>query len=235
MPKFDQQKTKQQLFHLSISFAIILICMTYMHYLHDWSQIGNLWSSLIVPVIFIGEILKVILARYYIKFEDSVLNQKQRQKKTAYFSIRELSGGLLLQFLSTLLISFLCIILGAPVLQNYEQTFVLSLLITLLTVSPTVMLLGAGGALQVCFCEKPDFVTKSEETALHLFKYNAIGAILGAWAGSVVAPLDWDRDWQVYPVPNVVGALLGTALCNIYACSHVLLATAKVYLNMKRS
>lgn len=128
----------------------------------------------------------------------------------------------------------MCIILGAPILQNYEQTFVLAVLLTLLTVSPTVFLLGGGGALQVWFCEKPEFLTKSEETALNLFKYNAMGGILGAWAGSLVAPLDWDRDWQAYPVPNIVGALLGSALSNIYGCSKVLYATGKVYMNRRQ-
>lgn len=32
----------------------------------------------------------------------------------------------------------------------------------------------------------------------------------GAWASSVVIPLDWNRAWQQWPIPNVVGAL---ALC----------------------
>lgn len=32
----------------------------------------------------------------------------------------------------------------------------------------------------------------------------------GAWASSVVIPLDWNRAWQKWPVPNVIGAL---ALC----------------------
>ncbi|XP_036325932.1 glycosylphosphatidylinositol anchor biosynthesis protein 11-like [Rhagoletis pomonella] len=210
--KFDQQKTKHQLFHLSISLATVLVCMTYMQFHRNWANVGNLWNSLIVPIVFTGELLKVVLARYYSRADDNALTQQQRQKRASYLTIREICGGLLLQFICTLLYAFVCIILGAPVLQNYEQTFVLALLLTLQTASPTVFLLGAGGALQVCFCEKPDTVTKSEETALGLFKYNAVGGILGAWAGSVVAPLDWDRDWQAYPIPNVVGALLGCAL-----------------------
>ncbi|EDV97570.1 uncharacterized protein C1450.15 [Drosophila grimshawi] len=233
--RFDQQKTKHQLFHVSLSLATILICMTYMQYRRNWAHLGSFWDSLIVPIVFIGELLKVILARFFGRIEDGVLTVKQRQKKAAYFTPRELLGGLTLQFLCTLLYAFICIILGAPVLANYEQTFVLSLLMTLLTVSPTVFLLGGGGALQVCFCEKPDFVTKCEDTALHLFKYNALGGILGAWAGSVVAPLDWGRDWQVYPIPNVIGALLGSALGNIYACTHVLYACGRVYMSKKRA
>uniref|UniRef100_D3TKM0 Ethanolamine-P-transferase GPI11/PIG-F n=1 Tax=Glossina morsitans morsitans TaxID=37546 RepID=D3TKM0_GLOMM len=233
--KFDSQKTKHQLFHLSISLAVVLICMTSMQYKRSWLHLGSFWNSLIIPIVFTGEMLKIILSHYYGHQDNTLLTQKQKQKKAAYFTPRELAGGLMLQFLCTLLFGFVCIILGAPVLQNYEETFILAMLLTLFSVSPIVFLLGAEGALQVCFCEKPDYLTKNEETAVELFKYNALGGMLGAWAGSVVAPLDWDREWQVYPVPNVVGALLGSALANIYACSRVLYATGKVYINKKRS
>lgn len=219
--RFDALKTKHQLFHVSISLGVILICMTYMQYRRNWSHLGSFWGSLIVPIVFTGEMLKVILCFYYGRLEDPTLTQKQKQRKASYFTPKDLAGGLLLQFLCTMLYCFICIILGAPVLQSYEQTFVLSLLLTLLSVSPTVFLLGGGGALQVCFCEKPDFLTKTEETALNLFKYNALGGILGAWAGSIVSPLDWDRDWQTYPIPNVVGALMGSALGNIGNVFHI--------------
>jgi len=40
----------------------------------------------------------------------------------------------------------------------------------------------------------------------------ALGALVGAWAGAVPIPLDWDREWQKFPVTIVVGAYLGWAL-----------------------
>lgn len=39
--------------------------------------------------------------------------------------------------------------------------------------------------------------------------YPALGAIWGAWIGALVIPLDWDRPWQAYPNPCVVGACVG--------------------------
>ncbi|KAI5467174.1 GPI biosynthesis protein family Pig-F-domain-containing protein [Mariannaea sp. PMI_226] len=36
-----------------------------------------------------------------------------------------------------------------------------------------------------------------------------IGAVVGAWLGAVPIPLDWDRDWQKWPVTIVVGTYLG--------------------------
>lgn len=32
---------------------------------------------------------------------------------------------------------------------------------------------------------------------------------VGAWLGAIPIPLDWDRDWQKWPVTIVVGAYLG--------------------------
>lgn len=40
----------------------------------------------------------------------------------------------------------------------------------------------------------------------------ALGALLGAWVGAVPIPLDWDREWQRWPVTVVVGAYGGWAL-----------------------
>lgn len=34
------------------------------------------------------------------------------------------------------------------------------------------------------------------------------GYIIGAWAGCVVVPLDWQKKWQEWPIPNVIAGLL---------------------------
>ncbi|KAF8246498.1 PIG-F-domain-containing protein [Wilcoxina mikolae CBS 423.85] len=37
----------------------------------------------------------------------------------------------------------------------------------------------------------------------------AVGACVGAWAGAVPIPLDWDREWQRWPVTILTGAYAG--------------------------
>lgn len=37
----------------------------------------------------------------------------------------------------------------------------------------------------------------------------SIGSFLGAWLGAVPIPLDWDRDWQKWPITIVTGAYAG--------------------------
>lgn len=36
-----------------------------------------------------------------------------------------------------------------------------------------------------------------------------LGGFLGAWLGAVPIPLDWDREWQKWPVTIVTGIYIG--------------------------
>ncbi|KAF9303403.1 hypothetical protein BGZ74_003804 [Mortierella antarctica] len=61
------------------------------------------------------------------------------------------------------------------------------------------------------------FIHNSPETFTEAALYcQGMMAIFGAWLGSIVIPLDWDRPWQAWPVPCVLGAFLfymiGTAV-----------------------
>ena len=40
----------------------------------------------------------------------------------------------------------------------------------------------------------------------------SLGTLVGAWAGAVPIPLDWDREWQKWPITIVTGAYIGYAL-----------------------
>ncbi|KAK6329684.1 Glycosylphosphatidylinositol (GPI) anchor assembly protein [Orbilia brochopaga] len=40
----------------------------------------------------------------------------------------------------------------------------------------------------------------------------ALGACLGAWLGAVPIPLDWDREWQKWPVTIIAGMYAGYAV-----------------------
>jgi len=231
--KFDHEKVKQQLVYITISLGTIIGCMIYTNGGKNWSILGK-FESLILPIVFVGLIIKVISTKYYTGKEKDILTQQKNKRKSIYLPPREIIGGLILQLVCCLLYAFICIILGAPVLQNYEETFVLALLLTITTVSPAVLILGGSGALQLCFCEKVEYYSKSDEIALSIHKYELMGTLVGAWAASVVSPLDWDRDWQAYPIPNVVGALLGNAIANLIVCTKVLLSTAKMFLRKSK-
>lgn len=115
----------------------------------------------------------------------------------------------------TIIYSAVCILMGAPFQANHEETLVLSTLLTSLTILPIGLYLGPSGTLQYLFYDTFELSSRDEVALLEYLQYNAVATLIGAWSGSVVAPLDWDREWQKYPIPNMVGGLIGFGIANI--------------------
>lgn len=116
--------------------------------------------------------------------------------------------------LSISLFHISAILLGAPVLESFRSTLFFSILMTILTFTPSILLDGSMlPVLLKIFSEGRYKMTP--EVDMH---EPVIGTIIGAWCGAFVIPLDWDRPWQEWPIPCSVGAVLG---CSI---GHLILA-----------
>ncbi|KIW03874.1 uncharacterized protein PV09_05170 [Verruconis gallopava] len=106
--------------------------------------------------------------------------------------------------LGTPLFLFLTVLFGAPITTHIPHTVLLAAHLSLLTALPIIYTRGidrstwrAVGAL----------LLPIDETF-----GAAVGACLGAWVGAVPIPLDWDRDWQRWPVTVLTGAYVGWAV-----------------------
>lgn len=103
---------------------------------------------------------------------------------------------------ATALLSVPCtiivILFGAPLVEHIKETWLLSLHVSFLAY-PAIY--------SVFNC---DF-------KVGLWKKYYIFIVVGGWLSCVVIPLDWDRDWQVWPIPVVVGtylaAFIGYSIC----------------------
>lgn len=92
--------------------------------------------------------------------------------------------------LLTLPAVLIIILFGAPVTEKWKETWML--------------------ALHCCYLAHPAiYQVFNCDFKVGLWKKYFIMIVVGAWASCVVIPLDWDRDWQAWPVPVVVGAYLG--------------------------
>lgn len=57
------------------------------------------------------------------------------------------------------------------------------------------------------------YVYISPTTTSEIFAYTqAVCALSGAWIGAIVLPLDWDRDWQAWPISCVISTYVGHAV-----------------------
>jgi len=135
----------------------------------------------------------------------------------------------------------LLVVFGAPIASYHIQTFLLALLLSLLTYFPTARVLGSpsiamfkDGQADVMlrftwvriFAEfKPR--TDTERALL----YPVVGTMIGAWCGVIPIGLDWDRPWQAWPLTPAYGAIFGHVLGSLAAflvSSVYLLAQANV-------
>lgn len=204
----------------TLSIALNATFFAYLVYADRFYDIGKCWSSFVLLLLPTIELLKHYYVRQAFQLDTAaasrVTNQpgqhsgksgsKYQQKRPSV--AREVGGLLFILLLSVIFYGFICLILGAP-LNQYEETVSLASTLTTLTIFPIVLFIGYSETFQLLFSETFELRGPLANSYLTLLKNNCIGVILGAWGASVVAPLDWDRPWQVYPVPNVVGAIGG--------------------------
>lgn len=95
----------------------------------------------------------------------------------------------------------LFILFGAPFLTHTSHTFLCCAHFAILAVFPIFYVRGVDAeALQAVL---------GVSAPLDSTFGGLLGAVVGAWLGAVPIPLDWDREWQKWPVTIVAGTYLG--------------------------
>ncbi|KAI0472603.1 glycosylphosphatidylinositol anchor biosynthesis protein [Xylariaceae sp. FL0804] len=95
------------------------------------------------------------------------------------------------------------VLFGAPLLTHGAHTALLALHVALLALPAPLYARGVdGGAWRELLSARAPLDEASAGLA---------GAVAGAWLGAVPIPLDWDRDWQRWPVTVLAGAYAGYA------------------------
>ncbi|KAI0399803.1 GPI biosynthesis protein family Pig-F-domain-containing protein [Xylaria palmicola] len=108
--------------------------------------------------------------------------------------------ALVLSVVSAGALHVLLVLFGAPFLTHLPHTFLCALHLSLLGLYPLFYTRGVSGR---------DWVEILGARAPFDEAFGGlIGAGVGAWLGAVPIPLDWDREWQKWPV---------TILCGVYA------------------
>ncbi|XP_055532965.1 uncharacterized protein LOC129723045 [Wyeomyia smithii] len=226
-PKSRSKFSPTTKLYINVSILSIALNATFFSYLIHSDKlydVGKCWSSYVVMLLPGMELLKHQYVRKVLQLEgvSNVTNSQQSTKAAGgkYQSkrvspLKEVGGFAFLMVLSVLFYGFICLILGAP-LDQHEETTALAVTLTVLTIFPIVLFIGHSETMQLLFSETFELRTPISNSYLTLLKNNCVGVILGAWGASVVAPLDWDRPWQVYPLPNVVGAVGGAFGMNVF-------------------
>lgn len=149
-------------------------------------------------------------SRYAQKTNGATVKKWLSEKK-----IKEVVKGLVFIVLVTSSYFIIAVLFGAEFLSKNEETFMLSILLTVLTALPPCIHLGPNFALAAILGDETNSLNPLSPVLQHVVRVT----LLGAWLGAFVIPLDWDRPWQEWPVPCCVGALMG------YVAAH---ATAMI-------
>lgn len=225
-----QGTAKLQLSNILISYGIILLCA--LHLFH-FKHVFNIGTSKCLYIIGGLEITRWLTNKYgfkvsatskegnYIASGSSTIRSNAK-KPTIVSTFKYVLKIIIIFITFTIFFAFSCILMGASVIGNYEETFELSVMLTLLTIMPIALYLGPTAFIQYISFDFCELSSRNEMALLEYLEYSAMASLIGAWCGSAVAPLDWDRDWQKYPTPNIIGGLCGFTLAN----THTLLLVA---------
>lgn len=182
-------------------------------------EAGKYKFAAVISFILVAELLKHFACAVYLKTNDINLSKKFGDRTVSsvirtMFGKSKLKDGLK-NVVVTSLVMFvyfiIAILYGAEVFNKYEETFMFSSLMAVLTIFPACINLGPQSVFALVLGSKP--VNKLEA----LLYQNLYFTVVGAWLGAFVIPLDWDRPWQVWPIPCSCGALTG------YFLSHIII------------
>lgn len=109
--------------------------------------------------------------------------------------------SLILATFTVPLLHTIFILFGAPLLTHAAETLLCSATLAVLAVFPVFYTHGVDSKAWKAVC---GISAPMDETFCGFW-----GGIAGAWLGAVPIPLDWDREWQKWPVTIVVGIMGG--------------------------
>lgn len=236
-------RTKLRFVQTTISFASLAACFAYLYVFDALLQIGQLYQSLVILILFLAELMKCVVNRKILNVNSCIkASELPGQNQPNTIKGPSVSKKLTVFFYSSLLLgaavvfaAFVCILFGAPLLTDLDKTLALAVQLTTVSILPFVLFIGPSGTIQYILCDNFVLATKNQTGYLDLMHYNAVFTLFGAWASSAAAPLDWDRPWQAYPVPNMCGALVGLLVGNLYTFTLAIFASFKKRTESKRS
>ncbi|QSL66489.1 hypothetical protein MERGE_000869 [Pneumocystis wakefieldiae] len=98
------------------------------------------------------------------------------------------------------------VLYGASAVASLLETLLSALHLTALGILPLICIFGlhTGKYMELLSLELD--LQNPQNLVLTLGFY---GTFLGSWVGAIPIPLDWNKGWQQWPIPVVIGAYLG--------------------------
>ncbi|KAK0079284.1 hypothetical protein PV325_001441 [Microctonus aethiopoides] len=186
----------------------------------------NVGTYKFIPILMIlmfAEVIKLSFSLFYndpysLTKIDSRLISGSRTKKSWTKVLKEILKFLVLIFIISIIYYIIIVLFGAPLSTHHEETTMLTVTLSTLTFVPPCLHLGVDIALPLLTGDQPF----KNNIVIEAMSRNIKLTLLGTWLGAIVLPLDWDRPWQVWPIPCVIGALIGYMIAHYITLIKVL-------------
>lgn len=186
----------------------LLLFLMYCHIIFD---IGRYKCFPAMVYVIIAECLKLKMfpGSEYLNLRDS---KSSKVKKHRYKDkLMEFLKCSVLIIAMVMLYFILSVLFGAAIFENHEETLMFSLLLGILTVVPSCLNFGSNCTISLLI----DLMGNYRDTLVSCAARSIRLTLFGAWAGAIFIPLDWDREWQIWPIPCSLGAIAGYAYSNL--------------------
>lgn len=189
-----------------LSTILFFLCYTETLY-----TIDKYYSVVLIAAIAVMEYFKLFLNtnlnENFAMSKDT--NMKRKKGFSLKIKLKEIFKSAYVFIGAAALFYMLAVLFGAPLFLEYEKTLTFAVLLSTLAILPSCLNLGADNTVAL--------ITGVKVTAYmsDMMLKNLQLTLIGAWLGAVVIPLDWDRPWQVWPIPCCTGAVIGCAVANI--------------------
>jgi len=198
-----------------VYFPIIVWVLYSANYLYS---IGKYSFFPVIGIILVAECGKYLIGTYHLvrrnipgtgRYDEKYIIMPIKKNSTKN-RIKEGMKSFLLIITMTVIYYTIAVLFGAEILNKYEETVMLSILLCVLTVFPACLHMGANSFISLLFGHKP-----SNDVLSTLILRTIQLTLFGTWLGAFVIPLDWNRAWQEWPIPCASGALLGFTAANL--------------------
>ncbi|KAI8100182.1 GPI biosynthesis protein Pig-F [Halteromyces radiatus] len=122
------------------------------------------------------------------------------------FSLSLILKSLLSTAIATVILHGVIVLFGASLFDKFYSTALFASFLAIVTVMSAFQCLApTTGSIWMKV-----YLQHSPTTTIEIYSYTqVICALLGAWIGAIVLPLDWEREWQEWPISCVVSTFLG--------------------------
>lgn len=193
----------------TIVYVSVLLLLTL--YVDQLYNVGKFEVWPLAMLLVVGEFSKAFI----IWSKQECVSKRNKVFKFKNSKVKDCIKSLATLVILLMIYYIVAILFGAPLFIEQEETFMFALVLTIITVLPLLFSLGPDLTITVLTS-----VTTYERDALSQIMINCLRMTLfGAWLGAVVIPLDWDRPWQVWPIPCSLGALCGYTISQFFILS----------------